>query len=348
MTTGRTRRLTRAKGFALAWSPDGKSIAYIAGNVDRLGRIDSRDLRLITLAGRVSSVVDSEHSYGGRIASLAWVRPPASTRYRKPQPAPATRVSPEGLLVDGPIERIAADGDRVVISACGEIFVWAPGQARPPPPEHVASLHYFCNTQSYYTTNSNYTLALARDLVAMGKVEGGTSRRWNLLAQALGVPYPVPLGSGAGTNGGALQNTVGEAVSSGDLLVFSSWSEGYRGACCSTIVTTKQAVQRADARGCPRPALRTEPGPPVPLDVDRGRIVAAGDNQLLVLDAAGTERLAVGVRALAAALSGGDLVVLVRGELRHYDAVDARLLNAWPLPDVPSGRECNTPATFRV
>jgi NADPH-dependent 2,4-dienoyl-CoA reductase/sulfur reductase-like enzyme len=53
--------------------------------------------------------------------------------------------------------------------------------------------------------------------------------------------------------------------------------------------------------------------------------------------------LAVPVHAAAAQLDGRHLVVIVRGELRDYDAATGNLLHTWPLPDVPSGGGCGSP-----
>jgi hypothetical protein len=38
---------------------------------------------------------------------------------------------------------------------------------------------------------------------------------------------------------------------------------------------------------------------------------------------------------------------LRRGELRDYDSGTGAHLHAWPLPDVPSGAECETPNSIR-
>ena len=56
-------------------------------------------------------------------------------------------------------------------------------------------------------------------------------------------------------------------------------------------------------------------------------------------------RLAVGSIAsaappAAAALSGGDLVVLLQGELRDYDWANGTLVHSWPLPNVAAGPDC--------
>jgi hypothetical protein len=81
--------------------------------------------------------------------------------------------------------------------------------------------------------------------------------------------------------------------------------------------------------------------------VDDGRIVAGGDNEVLVMSTAGERMLSLSVRASAARLSGRDLVVVVRGALLHHDAASGQLLHEWPLPDVPSGQRCATPNIHR-
>ena len=81
------------------------------------------------------------------------------------------------------------------------------------------------------------------------------------------------------------------------------------------------------------------------LAVDDGRIVARrSDNSLELLGLDGGLLRRFEVPALAAALDGDDLVVLVRGELRDYSASTGALLHTWPLPDVPSAGRCRLPS----
>jgi len=44
-----------------------------------------------------------------------------------------------------------------------------------------------------------------------------------------------------------------------------------------------------------------------------------------------------------AQLAGSDLVILITGELRVYDSATRVQQHAWPLPDIPSGRDCLFP-----
>jgi hypothetical protein len=89
--------------------------------------------------------------------------------------------------------------------------------------------------------------------------------------------------------------------------------------------------------------LRADPGPLRPLDVDAGRIVASGDNATVVLDADGRQLLSIPVSTTAAQLAGSDLILLVPGALRDYDATTGALLHSWPLPDVSFGGLCGLP-----
>ena len=50
------------------------------------------------------------------------------------------------------------------------------------------------------------------------------------------------------------------------------------------------------------------------------------------------------VKATAVALAGSDLVVLVQGAFRDYDAADGSLRHVWTLPNVSSGGDC----TYRI
>src|SRR5207244_11337851 len=78
-------------------------------------------------------------------------------------------------------------------------------------------------------------------------------------------------------------------------------------------------------------------------DVDAGRIVDGGSNATEIRDRTGALLLSVAVPPLAAQLADNDLVVLVHGALRDYDASTGALLNARPLADVPSAPECSSP-----
>ena len=76
-----------------------------------------------------------------------------------------------------------------------------------------------------------------------------------------------------------------------------------------------------------------------PLFVDRGRIVARRpDLSMELLNMDGGLLRAIHVRALGAVLTGDDLVVLVRHQLRDYSASTGDVRHVWPLPDVPGAK----------
>jgi Tol biopolymer transport system component len=350
LRTGRSKLLTRETAYArayderplgLAWSPDGRSIAYVAGSLDVNEAMQSGDLRTVTLGGRVRTVVPRDRRYGGRMLSPAWTRPPAGLRYRAPEPAPATRAAARDVLADGPITGLAADGGRVAFIACLGAFVWTPATRelteiqRREWPDHPGPAPCYQPDRSYF-----YALAVAGDRVAYGERRGCTGT----LALGLGlVGSPGQVTELARSNvtcAAPMKPALAGLEGAGDLLAYSAALED--APCCplGTTSTAVQSIHRVSGAGCPCPAIASSNGPYVPADVDAGRVVAYGDNETHVLDAEGLRLLSIPVSPAAARLSGPDLVLLLRGELRVYDAASGALRRTWPLPDVPSGGPC--------
>src|SRR5690348_4250206 len=89
--TSQSRTIVNDRVGAVAWSPDGRSLAYVT----RPDLFDyySGDLKIVSLAGAVRTIVHDAGNYGGKITELAWTRPPAATRYRKPTPRVLAAVS---------------------------------------------------------------------------------------------------------------------------------------------------------------------------------------------------------------------------------------------------------------
>ncbi len=346
--TGRTRRLTRDVGERLSWAPDGRSLAYVVhrGFDYRLG---GSEFRTVGLNGEIRTIVAEGDRYGGEIAGMVWMRPPAGVRYRKPLPRTLATVSADELIAPWTIRRLATDGSRVAYVACGHVFVWRPSANAVEQADLTTSLSPWCSDSAFY---GPYTVALADDRVAYSSLSGGpNSYSWWLGWTRPGDRFSAcELGRGAATGGGipfrpAFGQIVGEAVGSGVDLFYSSWGEG---GTSGAIVTTAQQILRAPADGCPGSSIRLSGGGPlVPLDADAGRVAVAGDNETWVLDRGGAIVTRVSDPLLAAQLSGSDLVVLRRGELRHYDAASGELLHTWPLPDVTTGRECGSPNRSR-
>jgi len=338
--SGRVRRLTRATGFELTWSPDSRSLAFHRA---RQGPTPSTiytsipgDLLMVTLAGQLRTIVDDERAYGGRIVSLAWTQPPAAVRYRAPEPAPPTRIAPEGLLAGGPIYRLAADGDRVAFVSCEGVFAWTPATGDV---TTIRESDPLTLCREIDRLSIGYSLAVAGDRLVYADLEGCHSITLTLRLEVLAPSRKsYALARGRGTCGFIYSPGVGWVAGAGDLLVFSTWSEDCPPGCSSTrFVTTQQQVHRVAAEGCPCPVLASSPGPLIPADVDAGRVVAYGENDTLVLDGDGRQLLSIRVSPVAAQLSGPDLALVLRGEIRHYHAATGALLHAWPIPDVPAG-----------
>ena len=348
--TGSIDTVSSDRPADLTWSPDSRSLAYRVGT-GAPSDWTSEDLRVATLDGKVRTAVRAAGAYGGSIGEPVWTRQPAGLRYRRPVPRSVAVPAADGLVALWPIERIAADGNRVAYVACGHVFVWTPATNVVAQTDATASLSPACSTSTYYTSFRLYSLALAGQWVAFGAVQGGNGRTWSLGGMSGPGSQYLRFGGGYGTNGGPYQpvggELVGELAGSGSLLVLSAWREAYAPGSTTTIVTTRQEIRRTELRGCPCAPIASSPGPLVPFDVDSGRIVAGGDNETWLLDASGNRLLTLGISPAAAQLSQRNLVVVRRGELRDYDATSGALLHTWPLPDVPSGPECGTPNSVR-
>ena len=352
--TGTSRVVVHEPTYAVAWAPDGRSLAYTVRLGDELfGWYQRGDVRVSDLAGRTRIVVAVRGPYGGGVG-LTWTKPPAGTRYSPPRPRTIATVTPDGLTALWPIDHIAADGDRVAYSACGHAFVWTPATRAVVQADPSNSLTSRCTSYGYYAYTF-YGLAIAGDRLAYGARDpSANGPRWEVVTQSLS-PSDRVRTVGSGAPGAGSEVDKGEPVGSGELLIFSSW-ECERGYCpqyrSSTV--TKQSIWRIReprfqgecptvSRGVaagPCQRLLTQPGPIVPFDIEGRRVVAEGTNETWVLDGDGRLVRAVAVSSLAAQLSGDDLVLLRRGELGHYRVSSGALVHSWPLPNVPSGREC--------
>jgi WD40-like Beta Propeller Repeat len=334
---GKRHLLSSDAAVGVAWSPEATSLAY------KDVRSSQGDLKVVSVSGRARTLVAAAGDYGGSISSLVWTRPPSGVRYRRPAGRTLAKLSQNELAARWPVERLAADGSRVAYVACGHLFVWTPAAKQVVQAEPTASLSPNC---APYLSYSIYSVALAGARVAMGILQPGVVPLWSLGAVTVGRTRSfVPLDDGFLVNAAVAisERVAGELAGAGKLLVFASLTEVFPlGRAASRTVSSSQ-VLRAEAGGCPCPTIASSSGTLVPLDVDSNRVVLGSDAETGLVDATGARLLTLPIASLAAQLSGSDLVVLVQGELRDYDANSGALRHAWPVPDVSSGRECSTP-----
>jgi hypothetical protein len=222
------------------------------------------------------------------------------------------------------------------------VFVWTPAAKQVVQAEPTTSLSPNCGR---YASSSAYSLALAGARVAVGTFLNGVYPLWALDALMLGRARSFrTLDSGFVVNGDVAlsERVAGELAGADDLLVLGSLTEAFpRGAASRTV--TRSQVLRAEASGCPCPTIASAAGMLAPFDVDGGRVVVGTKTETWLLDATGKRLLTLPIAALAAQLSGSDLVVLAQGQLRDYDTGSGVLRHTWVIPNVPSGRECGTP-----
>jgi hypothetical protein len=334
-------RMTEPCAGARIWAPDGRSFVCSA-QADATDQPGGASLEIGSFRTPLRTLVAAGGDHGGRITGYVWTRSPAGTRYRTAGSRTLATVSGNQLttVVSMPIERIAADGDRVAYVSCGHVYVWTPASGSVVQTEAVASAALDCTTsQANFNPYHIYSLALAGDTVAYGAVCCLSSKNWTLLQHSI---QPGATTGILGQGGGSLDDGSGhyaDPTGSGSLLVFNSWDSTYDSS--DHTVTTTETILRAPPAGCPCPALRTDPGPLIIDDVDAGRIVAHGDNAVVVLDSNGKQLLSIPAVATTASLSGNELVVLDRGRLRDYNASTGALTHSWLLPDVANGSDCS-------
>src|SRR5262249_39281930 len=236
--TGERRTLVPApvwpKIDGFTWSPDGRELAYEAFNDES----EWTQITAVSLKGRIRSLGGYPFATGA-----VWTTPPAGLPYHPPgahpfptravwttppggppyqAPEPGAVAAGKELSVRVPVDELAADGEGVAYSTCGEIGVWLPGSESVTP---VRSDLPLCNFEDNWL--QFYGLALAGDHVGWGMVEGGNGQTSSVATATVAAhPSTTILALGPGETNGDPRGTarVGYPLGAGPLLVFSSWA----------------------------------------------------------------------------------------------------------------------------
>lgn len=334
----------------LTWSPDGRSIAYVArlepsivsGTPIWHPLFFEGALKVAGLNGRVTTLISSRGAYAGA-ESIVWTSPSPHLRYRAATGRSVASITSRVLVAPWPIVNVAADGATVAYQSCNHVFAWTPSTGAVEQDEPVASGSQI-GCGPIYEAYRLFDLEIAGRRVVHGASAGNMGQTFWLGGTLVGQPGYFALASGWRSAGSPTIGAVGELAGAGDLLVFGQWSErlDYLAGGFATAVPTHEMIRRVGAEGCPCPVIAEADGPLVPLDVDADRVVVSHEYSLSVHDANGSVALSV-PPARAAALSGRDLVVVDGAVLRDYDSDTGAILNEWPLPTASTGRRCSNP-----
>lgn len=329
--TRRTRTLPSPDdAIAVAWAPNGRSIAYLSrGGRSRLRR--TGDLREVTLSGKLRTLVSADGVPGGTMTEIAWTRSPGATAWPALPPQ-------DGILADAGVSALAAAGERAAYVACGLPFVWMPPNAPPtllpgPTTEPANEFARGCRRREDRQRAEGIALGSRAALYDWCNCPTGYS---SVQAVDLSSSTAQEVGRGSGTPGPS--NGYGTVLGDDSLLLFSGWES--QGVIRQTRTVTRARIYRLGGGSCPCPAIAEGTGRLEPLDVDMGRIAARRGDGTVVLDANGNELLTLAVTPLAAQLTGNHLLVVVPREVRDYDLRSAELLHSWSFGQVSLGREC--------
>jgi hypothetical protein len=304
-----------------------------------------RLFRGFVLAGLVSTL----------IASPARSSPSAPTL----QPAtPLVNVGTRGVQLKHPVQYLAADGNRIAYSFCGQLVAWwrpgtrAGGRFGPP-------AQFTCPPPG--SPENGYSLTVAGGHVAWAVNYGGIQTNSWIRVVAFAKPTSVMIVAyqPACCRGDVLgEGRMGFVVGQGPLLAFTRWELcgdiggtpcgiGSRAIVGSTLYTVP--LPPAAGTGCPnQPFGCTQIGNAPSLvrsvSADSGRLaLLRADGSLSVVNASGgfpsIYPATLYGQIVAAELSGSDVVLLTQGTLRHFDATGF-LQHTWPVANVTSGGPC--------
>jgi hypothetical protein len=294
------------------------------------------------------------------LAALLAAPPARSAERAHAQAAvPLINVGTKGVRLKHPVQNLAADGNRVAYSFCGQLVAWwTPGSragGRFGPPALFA-----CPPPT--SLENVYSLAVAGGQVGWAVNYGGIQTNSWIKVVAFAQPANVrivgyqpaccrgdPLGEGR----------MGFVVGQGSLLAFSHWQLcgdlgapscglGSRAIVASSLYSVPLPASAGTT--CPNQPFQctqigTAPSLIGAVSADSGRLALLQSNgSLAVITASGAGVSIYSVttwgQTLAAELSGSDLVRLTQGSLTHFDAVTGLLQHTWPVANVTSGGPC--------
>jgi hypothetical protein len=297
----------------------------------------------------------------GLVVLAAAVAAPPARADEPPQvlqtPAPLINVGTKGVRLKHPVLHLAADGSRVAYSFCGLVAWWAPGShtgGRFGPPAQ-----FTCPPPS--SPETIYSLAVAGGQVAWAVNYGGIQTNSLIRVVAFAQPTNVKIVAyqPACCRGDALgEGRMGFVVGQGSLVAFTHWQVcGDPGApSCglgsrAIVASTLYSVPLPPSAGttCPNQPFQCTPIGTAPslvgaISADSGRLaLLRSDGSLAVVDASGSLVSIYSAtswgQTLAAELTGGELVLLTQGSLRHF-AGTGFLQHTWPVANVTSGGIC--------
>ncbi len=341
---------------ALAWSPDGRSLAatVVAGLYST--SVVLSDVFVIDVASGRSRRVTQGWRYGSENVVAQW-HPRALPTSRFPG-APATPALPSDTLVAAAalkttrvVDRLAADGSRVAYTFLPPTYVGTGNRELyrsstlncaelwEPVASQVVRLREPCSGTPWGPQG----VAVAGERVAwvesiLGPIAGSNSN--SAYAGTVAAPAPRPL---LQTGNEPLGNLVGD----GDLLVFDTWARngGCIGSECHTGDKRGGRLFRFDGGSAAR-LITSSSGPVTPLSVDSGRVLVdrgGGLLELMSADGASLRSFQLnGAIVRGARLQGRDLVVLTTTAVEVTDAETGAFLRRWPvdnaqLADVQDG-----------
>jgi hypothetical protein len=309
------------------------------------GRPASRILCQLVLVVVVAAVAASPAGAGG---------PPEVLQ----APAPLINVGSKRVQLKHPVQYLAADGNRIAYSFCGQLVGWwSPGSTTGgkfgppalfacPPPTSLEIL---------------YSLAVAGGHVGWAVNYGGIQTNSSIKVVSFAQPANVRIVAhqSACCRGEPIgEGRMGFVVGQGSLLAFTQWQLcgdigavscgiGSRSFAASSLYSLLLPPSAGTA--CPNQPFQctqigTAPSLVGAISADSGRLaLQRSDGSLAVHNANGSlvsvySALSWGP-TLAAELMGAELVLLTQGTLRHFGAAGF-LEHTWPVANVTSGGTC--------